>query len=183
MNEDTCFICGQRKPNSIETHHIVPRRFGGSDSDENLVDLCASCHSALEKLYDDRFYEELGVRTHDAPPDIEYTKVANLTEFEDEDVAYIAPRERFYRVERGEKEPVRGTGMEEYVSFRQILVNMSGDIDTFGYSLPVEQSKASLPQEIEHLKEYQRLEFYKIEVDGDLIDILGRELDRGPGPD
>jgi len=61
-DEDTCFICGESRPNSIEQHHIVPRRFGGSDDSENLVGLCASCHSAVEKLYDRRFYDKLGVK-------------------------------------------------------------------------------------------------------------------------
>ena len=56
-----CFICGTRRPNSIETHHIVPRRYGGSDAPENLVNLCSNCHSAIEKLYDDSFYDRLGI--------------------------------------------------------------------------------------------------------------------------
>jgi hypothetical protein len=56
-----CFICGTRRPNSIETHHTVPRRYGGSDAPENLVNLCSSCHSAIEKLYDDSFYDRLGI--------------------------------------------------------------------------------------------------------------------------
>lgn len=56
-----CFICGEHRPNSVETHHIVPRRYGGTDSPENLVDLCSNCHAAIEKLYTDDFYERLGV--------------------------------------------------------------------------------------------------------------------------
>jgi hypothetical protein len=56
-----CFICGAHRPNSIESHHIVPQRYGGSDAPENLVNLCSSCHSAIEKLYDDSFYDRLGV--------------------------------------------------------------------------------------------------------------------------
>ncbi|RLM32635.1 HNH endonuclease [Haloarcula sp. Atlit-120R] len=56
-----CFICGDHRPNSLETHHVVPKRYGGSDKPENLVGLCASCHSAIEKLYDDSFYQRLGI--------------------------------------------------------------------------------------------------------------------------
>lgn len=59
--EAECFICGSHRPNSIESHHIVPRRYGGSDAPENLVNLCSSCHSAIEKLYDDSFYDRLGI--------------------------------------------------------------------------------------------------------------------------
>lgn len=60
-HNNACYICGENRANSLEQHHIVPRRFGGSDDDENLVQLCASCHAAVEKLYDSRFYNELGV--------------------------------------------------------------------------------------------------------------------------
>lgn len=63
-SEDRCFICGDDHPNRLQTHHVVPRRFGGSNQPENLVRLCASCHQAIEKLYDDTFYERLGVRAN-----------------------------------------------------------------------------------------------------------------------
>lgn len=45
---------------NLERHHIVPRKFGGSDRSENLVTLCPTCHQAIEKLYNKRFYENLG---------------------------------------------------------------------------------------------------------------------------
>ena len=32
----------------LEVHHIVPRRADGSDSPENLLAVCVSCHSTLE---------------------------------------------------------------------------------------------------------------------------------------
>lgn len=60
-DQNQCFICGDQRQNSLEQHHIVPQRFDGSDDDENLVTLCASCHAAIEKLYDRRFYDKLGV--------------------------------------------------------------------------------------------------------------------------
>lgn len=63
MNANRCEICGKSKPNSLETHHVVPRRYGGSDQPENLVRLCASCHSAIEKIYDDAFYERLNIQS------------------------------------------------------------------------------------------------------------------------
>jgi len=62
-----CFICGDQRQNSLEQHHIVPQRFDGSDDDENLVTLCASCHAAIEKLYDRRFYDKLGVKKPRGP--------------------------------------------------------------------------------------------------------------------
>jgi len=60
---DDCYICGEGNPDILETHHIVPRRHGGGDESENLVDLCPSCHRAIEKLYDKRFYNALDVET------------------------------------------------------------------------------------------------------------------------
>ena len=56
-----CFVCDDSNPNRLQEHHIVPRAYGGSDSDVNVVDLCAGCHQAIEKMYDRRFYRELGV--------------------------------------------------------------------------------------------------------------------------
>lgn len=42
-------------------HHIVPQRFNGSDTRENLVPVCERCHKKLEALYDARFYDALGI--------------------------------------------------------------------------------------------------------------------------
>lgn len=33
---------------ATDPHHIIPRREGGPDSEENLMALCHSCHSRLE---------------------------------------------------------------------------------------------------------------------------------------
>lgn len=56
-----CFICGDSNPDRHQEHHIVPKRYGGSDKSKNLVTLCAGCHQAVEKIYNKRFYQELGV--------------------------------------------------------------------------------------------------------------------------
>lgn len=58
---EDCYICGRGHTDILETHHIVPRRFGGGDHDANLVDLCPTCHRALESLHDERYYRALGV--------------------------------------------------------------------------------------------------------------------------
>lgn len=60
IGRDDCFICSRGNPDILERHHIVPKRFGGSDEDVNLVDLCPSCHRALESLYDERFWTVVG---------------------------------------------------------------------------------------------------------------------------
>jgi len=49
----------------MEQHHVLPRRFGGSDREENLVTLCGSCHRAVESIYDKRFWTTVGLRPSD----------------------------------------------------------------------------------------------------------------------
>ncbi len=39
-----CQQCGSRT--NLQVHHIQLRSQSGSDTDENLITLCASCHSA-----------------------------------------------------------------------------------------------------------------------------------------
>jgi len=41
----TCQKCGRRYPDvKVEVHHIMPRKFGGRDSLDNLITLCRDCH-------------------------------------------------------------------------------------------------------------------------------------------
>lgn len=54
-----CKFCGEENPECLERHHIVPRRYNGSDSEKNLVTVCSNCHQKLENLYDKRFYEAI----------------------------------------------------------------------------------------------------------------------------
>lgn len=54
-----CYFCGAF--GGLEEHHIVPQRFGGSDSEGNIVPLCSQCHTKIERLYDKSFYEEFGI--------------------------------------------------------------------------------------------------------------------------
>lgn len=60
IDRDDCYICSRGNPDILEQHHIVPKRFGGSDTDANLVELCPSCHQAIESLYDERFWTAVG---------------------------------------------------------------------------------------------------------------------------
>jgi len=36
-----------RSPRHLAAHHIVPRSRGGPDTEDNLITLCARCHSEL----------------------------------------------------------------------------------------------------------------------------------------
>ena len=58
-----CAFCDDGRV--TEEHHIVPRRYDGSDDDENLVTVCPTCHQLLERLYNRRFYQKLGARIDD----------------------------------------------------------------------------------------------------------------------
>lgn len=61
---ETCYFCESDGP--IESHHIVPRRYDGSDHGSNIVDLCPTCHERLERLYDKEFYAKIGAAEPDA---------------------------------------------------------------------------------------------------------------------
>ena len=65
MNKRICQICGEQRPRSMETHHIIPRRYGGSDDTENLVTLCSSCHRAVESIYSDDRWKAAGLSKED----------------------------------------------------------------------------------------------------------------------
>lgn len=65
MSQNACYFCGNDNDEILQEHHIVPRRFGGSDEGENLVDLCPNCHRGIERLYNKRFYDALGVSPED----------------------------------------------------------------------------------------------------------------------
>jgi len=55
-----CHFCDEK--DALDRHHVVPRRFGGSDSEDNLVTVCPTCHRKLENLYDKEFYSAIGVK-------------------------------------------------------------------------------------------------------------------------
>ena len=55
---EKCYFCSEREV--LEQHHIVPRRFDGGDTAENLIKVCPTCHRKLENLYDKRFYDAVG---------------------------------------------------------------------------------------------------------------------------
>jgi DNA replicative helicase MCM subunit Mcm2 (Cdc46/Mcm family) len=61
-DRETCYFCHEPDTHLLETHHIVPERYGGSDDADNLVRLCPNCHERLEQVYDQRFYAELGAK-------------------------------------------------------------------------------------------------------------------------
>jgi hypothetical protein len=61
---DDCYFCGDES-DVLESHHLVPRRYNGSDKDRNLVTVCPTCHQKLERLYDKRFYQSLGMSETD----------------------------------------------------------------------------------------------------------------------
>lgn len=86
-----CFICGDGQNHLLESHHIVPRRFDGTDSTENIVQLCPSCHSAVEKMYNSRFYRNLGVKGAESNPKEAITVVKEtLKEFYGEQGTSVA---------------------------------------------------------------------------------------------
>jgi len=59
MNMTQCYFCSSTE--DIESHHIVPQRFDGSDADSNIVKVCHDCHWKLERLYNKDFWEAIGI--------------------------------------------------------------------------------------------------------------------------
>jgi len=121
MTEKYCFICGDSRPNSLEKHHLVPKRYGGSDNKENLITICASCHSAIEKLYDDSFYKRLGVgKDVDRKNSVELYDIESLNDLNDpSDVYYIEGDNRFYSLQGSNFVHISGSGAE--ISLIQIM--------------------------------------------------------------
>jgi len=64
---ENCMFCGEG--GNIERHHIIPKRYGGSDSDGNLIPVCQSCHQTLESVYDDDFFVSLNTAKGRYPPE------------------------------------------------------------------------------------------------------------------
>lgn len=54
-----CYFCESH--DDVETHHILPHRFNGSESESNKVDLCHDCHWKLERLYNVEFWNAIGI--------------------------------------------------------------------------------------------------------------------------
>ena len=46
----TCKECGIRMKNGLHVHHVIPRRLGGSDNEDNLIILCNRCHQKHHKV-------------------------------------------------------------------------------------------------------------------------------------
>jgi hypothetical protein len=78
MSDESCFICDESNPVVLQRHHIVPRRYAGSDDDENLVTLCANCHVALERIYTDEVFTQLGRAWEDQQPDIGVSDILGI---------------------------------------------------------------------------------------------------------
>lgn len=55
--DTVCFLCGENRGFVLEEHHALPRRYNGEDSGENMYIVCSNCHSAVEAMYDDAFYD------------------------------------------------------------------------------------------------------------------------------
>lgn len=78
MNE--CAFCGDDRV--VHHHHIIPRRFGGSDAEENLLSVCPTCHAIVERTWNDEFYDALGAKQDDIDHEeqalLNATRVMNL---------------------------------------------------------------------------------------------------------
>lgn len=99
---ETCYFCESDGP--IETHHIVPKRYDGTDHDSNLVDLCPTCHRRLERLYDDEFYGRIGAGKRSEQVQVILEAVAESLEGHADDSRWLADslRDTYVDVDVGE---------------------------------------------------------------------------------
>lgn len=50
VRQGECIFC--RTTDSLERHHIIQKRFGGPNTDDNLVDMCSTCHRLFHWVTD-----------------------------------------------------------------------------------------------------------------------------------
>lgn len=62
---DYCMICGVRDPRIIERHHVYPRRHHPTRLQLafEVINVCSNCHNRVERLYDDYFFNRIGINT------------------------------------------------------------------------------------------------------------------------
>jgi hypothetical protein len=60
-----CRFCNATE--TLETHHVVPKKFGGQNTAENTITVCTGCHKVIERVWDRRFYQQIGVRADMTP--------------------------------------------------------------------------------------------------------------------
>lgn len=112
-----CKICRDDVPSeAIETHHLVPKRHGGDDSDENLVDLCANCHRVLERLYTDAVWDRWNMKKTRERLDVLEDKVQEW-------------RDRIYSCESPEDE-LREEKMDLIENHGGVAIDYWQDVDT-----------------------------------------------------
>lgn len=97
MPGDECRICGAEERSRLQDHRVVPRRYGGRDRPENLVTLCRRCRDAVESIYDERFYQRLGLET--GSREVALADLASVFEAEDGDLIYSEVYNHFFAVE------------------------------------------------------------------------------------
>lgn len=163
-----CYICGDDRENSLEEHHIVPRRYGGSDRDRNLITVCASCHSAIEKIYDDSFYERLGVSK---PTDggIELQEIEGAAQIEDGDDLYIDEWNCFVKADVSSRGP-RYVGLQIIGGTHQTKLSR---INTWPYD--AESSFDTL--EYYYDEPIEELGISKAKISGNRVDLIERFIE------
>ena len=169
MPGSECFICGDSTPSRLQIHHIVPRRYGGSDREENLVRLCASCHQAVEKIYDRRFYERLGVEK--PAGEIEFEEITSVEDLEHRDVYYHKPLNVFARVDISTREPMGAAGAwgeEGEKEYTFMVIPSSKERQYLNFSTREKPHIQGLEEAIE------KDELKKATVHGNLIDTITR---------
>lgn len=101
LNRDNyiCQCCkGKRKDSKLEVHHIVFQSQGGSDSQENLITLCHTCHSLLHsgKISLDKVGIKKGTLSHATQMNVLRSQLLKIYTNAIETFGYVTKENRQY---------------------------------------------------------------------------------------
>lgn len=72
--KEKCYFCEEDSKYILEQHHVVPKRYNGSNDDKNLVTLCRRCHRKLEEMYSDDVLAKIARNINSDPKTTEEKK-------------------------------------------------------------------------------------------------------------
>lgn len=72
--QNRCYFCKEDDKEFLEEHHVIPKRYGGSNEKYNLVTLCRRCHIKLEQLYTNEVFSFIAENINEVSENLERKK-------------------------------------------------------------------------------------------------------------
>ena len=135
-----CRFCDATR--SLETHHVVPKKYGGRDVGENTITVCESCHKSIEQIWDRRFYQQIGVRADMAPNQM-FDRLKDLESLLNQTHSAVAGSYEFYdrRVEYAKTSEEEAT----FRAKRDVLLDLL-EGDTYTGLLAIQELESELEE-------------------------------------